>query len=82
MLPKRSVVSSTVGRTRVCPHCKATILESAAVCPQCKHHLRFGVAAAAVSFGLSHWVAAALGTGSLARQLIQRARASGNFNKL
>lgn len=27
--------------SRVCPHCKATILESAAVCPGCKHHLRF-----------------------------------------
>ncbi len=41
--------SGNVGRTRTCPHCKATILESAAVCPQCKHHLRFGVAAAAPS---------------------------------
>jgi hypothetical protein len=37
--------AGTVGRTRVCPHCKATILESAAVCPQCRHHLKFGVAA-------------------------------------
>jgi hypothetical protein len=27
--------------TRVCPHCKATILASAAVCPGCKGHLRF-----------------------------------------
>ena len=36
--------AGTVGRTRTCPHCKATILESAAVCPQCRHHLRFGVA--------------------------------------
>jgi hypothetical protein len=45
MLPKRSApASSTVGRTRVCPHCKATILESAAICPQCKHHLQFGAA--------------------------------------
>jgi hypothetical protein len=35
-----------VGRTRVCPHCKATILESAPVCPQCRHHLRFVGAAA------------------------------------
>jgi len=34
------------GRTRVCPHCKATILESAPVCPQCHHHLRFVGAAA------------------------------------
>ena len=29
------------GRTRTCPHCKATILESASVCPACLHHLRF-----------------------------------------
>ena len=29
------------GRTRTCPHCKATILESASVCPACNHHLRF-----------------------------------------
>jgi hypothetical protein len=29
------------GRTRTCPHCKATILESASVCPKCQHHLRF-----------------------------------------
>ena len=32
------------GRTRACPHCKATILESAAVCPACRHHLRFNPA--------------------------------------
>jgi len=31
----------SAGRTRSCPHCKATILESAAVCPACLHHLRF-----------------------------------------
>lgn len=29
------------GKTRTCPHCRATILESAAVCPACRHHLRF-----------------------------------------
>lgn len=29
------------GRTRTCPHCKATILESSSVCPACQHHLRF-----------------------------------------
>jgi hypothetical protein len=29
------------GKTRTCPHCKATILESAVVCPGCQHHLRF-----------------------------------------
>jgi hypothetical protein len=47
MLPGRTS-SGTVGRTRSCPHCKATILESAAVCPQCRHHLRFGAAGAAL----------------------------------
>ena len=29
------------GATRSCPHCRATILESAVICPGCKHHLRF-----------------------------------------
>src|SRR5580658_7718834 len=33
------------GKTRSCPHCKATILESATVCPGCQHHLRFDPAA-------------------------------------
>jgi hypothetical protein len=32
---------ATPGRTRSCPHCRATILESATVCPGCNHHLRF-----------------------------------------
>lgn len=31
----------TAGATRTCPHCKTVILETAAVCPACKHHLRF-----------------------------------------
>lgn len=31
----------SLGRTRQCPHCRATVLESASVCPGCKHHLRF-----------------------------------------
>ena len=31
----------TPGATRECPHCRETILESAAVCPACRHHLRF-----------------------------------------
>ncbi|KAB7765974.1 hypothetical protein [Xanthomonas maliensis] len=35
----------TPGATRSCPHCKATILESASVCPACRHHLRFDSAA-------------------------------------
>ena len=29
------------GTTRICPHCRAVILESATVCPACAHHLRF-----------------------------------------
>ncbi len=34
-----------LGATRVCPHCKATVLASASICPGCQHHLRFNVAA-------------------------------------
>jgi hypothetical protein len=45
MLNSRAAPSNA-GRTRTCPHCKATILESSAVCPQCRHHLKFGAAAA------------------------------------
>jgi hypothetical protein len=33
--------AGTPGATRVCPHCKAVVLETAAVCPGCRHHLRF-----------------------------------------
>jgi len=33
------------GKSRKCPHCRADILESASVCPACRHHLRFGQAA-------------------------------------
>jgi hypothetical protein len=36
----------TLGATRVCPHCKATVLQSANVCPGCQHHLRFNAGAA------------------------------------
>ena len=32
---------SSIGATRVCPHCKATVLQSANICPGCQHHLRF-----------------------------------------
>lgn len=31
----------TAGATRECPHCKASILESAVICPACKHYLRY-----------------------------------------
>jgi hypothetical protein len=39
------------GATRVCPHCKATVLESAAICPGCRHHLRFSGSGSAVEAG-------------------------------
>jgi hypothetical protein len=31
----------SIGATRACPHCKATVLQSANICPGCHHHLRF-----------------------------------------
>jgi hypothetical protein len=31
----------TPGQARTCPLCRATILESASICPACRHHLRF-----------------------------------------
>ncbi|HUX73047.1 MAG TPA: hypothetical protein VMV25_04040 [Steroidobacteraceae bacterium] len=37
---------SSLGAVRTCPHCKATVLASASVCPSCQHHLRFNAAAA------------------------------------
>jgi hypothetical protein len=36
----------TPGKTRACPHCKATILETLSICPGCLHHLRFDQEAA------------------------------------
>jgi hypothetical protein len=36
------MTASHAGATQVCPHCHETILKSAAVCPACKHMLRFG----------------------------------------
>jgi len=29
------------GATRTCPHCRETILESATMCPACRHYVRF-----------------------------------------
>lgn len=40
-----SLRSGAPGATRVCPHCKATVLETAAICPGCRHHLRFSAEA-------------------------------------
>ena len=37
----------SAGATRECPHCRETILESAAVCPACRHYLRFDAGAEA-----------------------------------
>jgi hypothetical protein len=41
------VRQSAPGTTRSCPHCRATILDSAATCPACKKYLRFEPGAAA-----------------------------------
>jgi hypothetical protein len=36
-----SLRPGSAGATRECPHCRETILESADVCPACRHYLRF-----------------------------------------
>ncbi len=41
-----NVRTGAPGATRVCPHCKATVLAGAAICPGCRHHLRFNVGGA------------------------------------
>ena len=46
---KATARPATAGATRACPHCKATILESAVVCPACRGHLRYDSAAQAAS---------------------------------
>jgi hypothetical protein len=35
------------GATRLCPHCRAVILQSASTCPACRKHLKFEPGAAA-----------------------------------
>ena len=40
-----SVRAGSPGATRECPHCRETILESAGVCPACRHYLRFDAGA-------------------------------------
>jgi hypothetical protein len=42
-----SVRPGSPGATRACPHCRETILESASVCPACRHYLRFDAGAGA-----------------------------------
>lgn len=44
-----SVRPGMPGATRACPHCRETILESAGVCPACRHYLRFDGAAEGVA---------------------------------
>jgi len=39
----------TPGATRQCPHCRETILESAGVCPACRHYLRFDASSEAAA---------------------------------
>ena len=46
-----AVRQGSPGATRNCPHCKATILDSASVCPACRGHLRFDPAAGAERAG-------------------------------
>ncbi len=36
-----SVRPGSPGATRECPHCREIILESADMCPACRHYLRF-----------------------------------------
>jgi hypothetical protein len=44
-----SAPSGTAGATRTCPHCREIILESANVCPACRHKLRFNEPGTAVA---------------------------------
>jgi len=39
--------AAMAGESRICPHCKATILNSSTSCPLCRHTLRFGALGAA-----------------------------------
>lgn len=41
---KRGIMSSAAaaaGKSRTCPHCRATILQSASICPVCQKSLRW-----------------------------------------
>ena len=41
-MPVANARPGVAGATRQCPHCRETILESAVVCPGCRHYLRYG----------------------------------------
>ena len=43
----------TARATRTCPHCRETILESAGVCPACRHKLRFSEPTSATAVSAS-----------------------------
>jgi hypothetical protein len=53
-----NIRSGNPGATRACPHCKETILESASVCPACRHHVRFAGAAPGAAAGSTESVEA------------------------
>lgn len=36
-----SAAQATAGKSRTCPHCRATILQSASICPVCQKSLRW-----------------------------------------
>jgi hypothetical protein len=36
-----SSAAQAVGKSRTCPHCRATILQSASICPVCQKSLRW-----------------------------------------
>jgi hypothetical protein len=36
-----SAGQATTGKSRICPHCRATILHSASICPVCQKSLRW-----------------------------------------
>jgi len=44
-----TVRRAAAGATRTCPHCRTVILQSAAVCPACKKHIRFDSGAVATA---------------------------------
>lgn len=62
----------TAGESRNCPHCRATILKSAASCPMCRHNLRFvsiGAEPRTKQINCPLWVEGALQNGSETKSL-------------
>jgi len=46
-----TVRRAAAGATRTCPHCRTEILQSSAVCPACRKHLRFDSSSAGGTTG-------------------------------